>query len=132
MYAPARIYVYVVLHICAHVPSIDDLDEIQKEIRAMWDLQNSPHVTKVFGSFVVDDNLWIVMEFLGGGCIQDLVCSLVWKPPKCLSPMLTYLNLSPPWGDLHHPEEPEGTAGRSHRHHSKGDSVGVGVPALSK
>lgn len=50
----------------------DDLDEIQKEIRAMWDLQNSPHVTKVFGSFVVDDNLWIVMEFLGGGCIQDL------------------------------------------------------------
>lgn len=50
----------------------DDIEDIQQEIHVQLQL-NSPFVVKVFGSFVVGSKLWIVMEYLAGGSVFDLL-----------------------------------------------------------
>ncbi|KAK4048897.1 hypothetical protein OIV83_004453 [Microbotryomycetes sp. JL201] len=52
--------------------SEDEINEVQLEIAHMSDC-DSPHVTKVFGSFVKGYKLWIVMEYLAGGSCLDLI-----------------------------------------------------------
>lgn len=52
--------------------TLDDLDMIQQEIAFMTQL-DSPYVTHYYGSYVVENELWIVMEYVAGGSVYDLV-----------------------------------------------------------
>lgn len=50
----------------------DELTEIQREID-MLKVCECRHVVKFEGSTLVDSKLWIVMEYMGGGSIRDLI-----------------------------------------------------------
>jgi serine/threonine protein kinase len=50
----------------------DEMDDVQQEI-AVLQTCNCPHLTKYHGSFIVQSSLWIVMELLEGGSLQDLL-----------------------------------------------------------
>ena len=51
---------------------LDDMDDVQKEVtlHATFD---SPYITKYYSSFIVGTELWISMEFVGGGSCVDLL-----------------------------------------------------------
>lgn len=44
----------------------------RKEIKLLSQM-TSPYITKYYESFIDRSNLWIVMEYLGGGSCLDLV-----------------------------------------------------------
>eukprot|EP00743_Colponemidia_sp_Colp-15_P006943 GILK01007492.1.p1 GENE.GILK01007492.1~~GILK01007492.1.p1 ORF type:complete len:622 (+),score=133.13 GILK01007492.1:153-2018(+) len=50
----------------------EEIEDVQKEI-AMLSQCNNPHVTKYFESFIDGTRLYIVMEFLAGGSVGDLI-----------------------------------------------------------
>eukprot|EP00752_Nemacystus_decipiens_P012064 g10695.t1 len=50
----------------------DDLDNIQQEIK-MLQAFNCPQLTRYHGSFIVGSALWISMEYLEGGSLQELI-----------------------------------------------------------
>lgn len=52
----------------------DDIDEIQREIAILAEC-NDDGVTRYYGCFVVGYELWIVMEYLGGGSCLDIIKS---------------------------------------------------------
>jgi serine/threonine-protein kinase 24/25/MST4 len=54
--------------------TIEDLEIIQQEIAFMTQL-DSPYVTQYHGSYVVGNDLWIIMDYLGGGSVYDLLIS---------------------------------------------------------
>uniref|UniRef100_A0A3B3TPS8 non-specific serine/threonine protein kinase n=1 Tax=Poecilia latipinna TaxID=48699 RepID=A0A3B3TPS8_9TELE len=54
------------------VPVESDLQEILKEITIMQQC-NSPHVVRYYGSYFKNRDLWIVMEYCGGGSVSDIV-----------------------------------------------------------
>ena len=49
------------------------LAAISQEIQFMLDCQADPHITKFFESFVQGSKLFIVMEYVGGGSVKDLI-----------------------------------------------------------
>ncbi|XP_032405888.1 serine/threonine-protein kinase 4-like [Xiphophorus hellerii] len=54
------------------VPVESDLQEILKEITIMQQC-NSPHVVRYYGSYFKNRDLWIVMEYCGGGSVSDII-----------------------------------------------------------
>ncbi|KAM4741534.1 serine/threonine-protein kinase 4-like [Anableps anableps] len=54
------------------VPVETDLQEILKEITIMQQC-NSPHVVRYYGSYFKNRDLWIVMEYCGGGSVSDII-----------------------------------------------------------
>ncbi|KAI1300185.1 Serine/threonine-protein kinase 3 [Halotydeus destructor] len=54
------------------VPVESDLGEIIKEISIMQQC-DSPYVVKYYGSYFKGSDLWIVMEYCGGGSVSDIM-----------------------------------------------------------
>lgn len=52
--------------------SDDDIEEIQREIAILAEC-NFHHITRYYGCFMHEFELWIVMEYLGGGSCLDLL-----------------------------------------------------------
>lgn len=50
----------------------DEIEEIHKEIK-MLQLCDSPYITHIYGSFTSGSQLWMVMEYLGGGSVADIL-----------------------------------------------------------
>ncbi|KAG0570290.1 hypothetical protein M758_6G145800 [Ceratodon purpureus] len=50
----------------------DEVEDIQKEISVLSQCR-SPHITEYYGSYLHSTKLWIVMEFMAGGSVSDLL-----------------------------------------------------------
>ncbi|KAJ3071965.1 putative protein serine/threonine kinase, partial [Rhizoclosmatium hyalinum] len=50
----------------------DEIEDIRREISILAELQ-SDYVTRYFGSYVEESQLWIVMEYCAGGSCLDLI-----------------------------------------------------------
>jgi serine/threonine protein kinase len=50
----------------------DTLKLLVTEIQIMR-TSDHPNIVEYFGSYVVDDELWVAMEFMGGGILTEIV-----------------------------------------------------------
>jgi len=50
----------------------DEVDDVHQEIAVMSNM-NCPQLTKYFSSYVLGENLWIIMEYLEAGSLLDII-----------------------------------------------------------
>jgi len=55
--------------------SEEDLKDIQEEV-AFQSKCKDKHITQYYASFIKGNELWISMEYLGGGSVADIVLPL--------------------------------------------------------
>lgn len=48
-------------------------------------MQSYPHpnIVKTFGSYLVNDDLWVMMEYLDGGALTNIVSKMLWVFSLC-------------------------------------------------
>ena len=51
----------------------DEIEDVQQEINVLSQINDCQFVTRYFASFMIDTRLWIVMEYLAGGSVMDLL-----------------------------------------------------------
>lgn len=52
---------------------ISGIDCLKKEIKILEQCNNSDFILKYYGSYINNDEIWIILEFCEGGSVQDLI-----------------------------------------------------------
>ena len=79
----------------------DEIDDIQQEIAVMSQC-DSPYVTRYFGSYVSGTKLWIVMEYVGGGSVLDMMDACGTMEEECIAAVMhEVLTLASPHSASH-------------------------------
>ncbi|CAI9088704.1 OLC1v1023112C1 [Oldenlandia corymbosa var. corymbosa] len=85
--------------------SEDEIEDIQKEIAVLSQCR-SPYITEYYGSYLHQTKLWIIMEYMAGGSVADLI-----QPNQPLDEM----SIACIFRDLLHAVEYLHTEGKIHR-----------------
>ncbi|EDO18106.1 hypothetical protein Kpol_1031p10 [Vanderwaltozyma polyspora DSM 70294] len=51
----------------------DEVEDVQREIQFLASLKQVPNITRYYGSYLQDTNLWIIMEYCAGGSLRTLL-----------------------------------------------------------
>ncbi|KAL8167308.1 hypothetical protein V2J09_008807 [Rumex salicifolius] len=85
--------------------SEDEIEDIQKEISVLSQCR-SPYITEYYGSYLRETKLWIIMEYMAGGSVADLLQS---------GPPLDEMSMSSILRDLLHAIDYLHSEGKIHR-----------------
>ncbi|KAK6934240.1 Protein kinase domain [Dillenia turbinata] len=85
--------------------SEDEIEDIQKEISVLSQCR-SPYITEYYGSYLHQTKLWIIMEYMAGGSVADLIQS---------GPPLDEMSIACILRDLLHAVDYLHTEGKIHR-----------------
>ncbi|XP_038897626.1 germinal center kinase 1 isoform X1 [Benincasa hispida] len=85
--------------------SEDEIEDIQKEISVLSQCR-SPYITEYYGSYLHQTKLWIIMEYMAGGSVADLLQS---------GPPLDEMSIACILRDLLHAIDYLHTEGKIHR-----------------
>lgn len=56
------------------VPITSDIDSLRKEIQILKQCK-CPHIVRYFGSYLKDNDLWLIIEYCNAGSVADLIKS---------------------------------------------------------
>ncbi|KAG2396769.1 Mitogen-activated protein [Vigna angularis] len=90
---------------CRHMAIEDEIEDIQKEISVLSQCR-SAYITEYYGSFLNQTKLWIIMEYMAGGSVADLLQS---------GPPLDEMSIACILRDLLHAIDYLHTEGKIHR-----------------